>query len=124
MQARKQIKEKKDGVEVETSDETAPAQDQEGDQAQATQGNEMNIDSNDPEVNAQEETQGETAVDGTATETVVTEEQQPPTENVDIDLNDPEVQQAASKIQAGFKGYKTRKEMSEKKNEQGEEGGD
>lgn len=32
-------------------------------------------------------------------------------EEVDIDLNDPEVEKAPTKIQAGFKGYKTRKEM-------------
>lgn len=32
-------------------------------------------------------------------------------EEVDIDLNDHEVEKAATKIQAGFKGYKTRKEM-------------
>ena len=40
-------------------------------------------------------------------------------EKVDIDLNDPEVAQAATKIQAGFKGYKTRQELKQKK-----EGGD
>ena len=34
-------------------------------------------------------------------------------EVIDIDLNDPEVEAAATKIQAGFKGMKTRKEISE-----------
>jgi len=34
---------------------------------------------------------------------------------IDIDLNDPEVEQAAIKIQAGFKGLKTRKEFQAKK---------
>ena len=35
-------------------------------------------------------------------------------EIVDIDLDDPEVEKAATKIQAGFKGHQTRKEMREK----------
>ena len=35
-------------------------------------------------------------------------------EKVDIDLNDPETADAALKIQAGFRGYKTRKEVQEK----------
>ncbi|XP_052283963.1 uncharacterized protein LOC127880669 isoform X4 [Dreissena polymorpha] len=38
-------------------------------------------------------------------------------DEVDIDLNDPEVQMAATKIQAGFKGFKTRKELKEKKSQ-------
>ena len=32
----------------------------------------------------------------------------------DIDLNDPEVQKAATKIQAGFRGHMTRKEITTK----------
>ena len=38
-------------------------------------------------------------------------------EDVDIDLNDPDVEQAATKIQAGFKGMKARKEVSLMKEE-------
>lgn len=33
-------------------------------------------------------------------------------EEIDIDLNDPEVEKAAVKIQASFKGFKARKEVS------------
>merc|ERR1712079_665251 len=33
-------------------------------------------------------------------------------EEIDIDLNDPDVEQAATKIQAGFKGMKARKEVN------------
>ena len=36
-------------------------------------------------------------------------------EEVDIDLNDPEVAAAATKIQAGFRGFKARKEVEELK---------
>jgi len=35
-------------------------------------------------------------------------------EEVDIDLNDPDVAIAALKIQAGFKGFKARKQLQEK----------
>lgn len=44
------------------------------------------------------------------------QEKQPETkeEEVDIDLNDPEVEKAATKIQAGFRGHQTRKEMQSK----------
>ena len=34
-------------------------------------------------------------------------------DEIDIDLTDPEVDRAATKIQAGFKGMKARKEVSE-----------
>lgn len=36
-------------------------------------------------------------------------------EEIDIDLNDPEVNAAALKIQAGFKGHKTRRQVKELK---------
>ena len=36
-------------------------------------------------------------------------------DSVDIDLNDPDVENAATKIQAGFRGHKTRKEMQKNK---------
>merc|ERR1712140_33992 len=36
-------------------------------------------------------------------------------EEVDIDLEDPEVQAATAKIQAGYKGMRTRRELKEKK---------
>ncbi len=42
----------------------------------------MNIALNHPELKSQKETQGETTEGGTATETVVTVEQPPPTENI------------------------------------------
>lgn len=43
-------------------------------------------------------------------------------EKVDIDLNDPEVQAAAVKIQASVKGYLTRKDLKNKEGKQGGEG--
>merc|ERR1712037_298642 len=42
-------------------------------------------------------------------------------EVVDIDLTDPDVEAAATKIQAGFKGHKTRKEMKSKSEKEAEE---
>merc|ERR1712157_599902 len=39
-------------------------------------------------------------------------------EEVDIDLEDPEVQAATAKIQAGYKGMRTRRDMKEKKAEE------
>merc|ERR1719266_1915642 len=38
-------------------------------------------------------------------------------EEIDFDLNDPDVEQAATKIQAGFKGMKARKEVSAMKDD-------
>merc|ERR1711915_341393 len=42
-------------------------------------------------------------------------------EVIDIDLNDPDVESAATKIQAGFKGMEARKEVSELKNKNKDE---
>ena len=39
-------------------------------------------------------------------------------DEIDIDLNDPDVEAAATKIQAGFKGMKTRKQMRQQKAEE------
>ncbi|KAH3815554.1 hypothetical protein DPMN_144082 [Dreissena polymorpha] len=40
--------------------------------------------------------------------------QEPDGKNIDIDMDDPEVVEAATKIQAGFKGFKTRQELKAK----------
>merc|ERR1712008_283229 len=45
-------------------------------------------------------------------------------EEIDIDLDDPETEMAATKIQAGYKGMKTRKEMKARKKENEVEGVD
>merc|ERR1711920_1102236 len=42
-------------------------------------------------------------------------------EEVDIDLEDPEVQAATAKIQAGYKGMRTRRDMKDKKEDDAEE---
>ena len=62
-----------------------------------------------------EEASGNQEEDGTK------EEPKTEGEEIDIDLNDPEVSKAATKIQAGFKGFKTRQELSKKKAEEGKE---
>ena len=68
-------------------------------------------DSNKPGEEGQEITQSQDAK-----ETEETEE----AEKIDIDLTDPEVQDAAVKIQAGYKGMRTRQEIKDM-NEQKEE---
>jgi hypothetical protein len=42
-------------------------------------------------------------------------------ELADIDLNDPDLNKAATKIQASFRGHKVRKEVTPKDGESGEE---
>ena len=42
-------------------------------------------------------------------------------ELADIDLTDPELNKAATKIQASFRGHKVRKEANPKEDEEGEE---
>lgn len=67
---------------------------------------------------SKEETKTDSKEEGTKTDS---KEEETKTdskeEEVDIDLNDPEVEKAATKIQAGFKGYKTRKGIQEKKSD-------
>lgn len=43
-----------------------------------------------------------------------TEPDSQPEEEIDIDLTDPQVEKAATKIQASYKGFKTRKEIRDK----------
>ena len=43
------------------------------------------------------------------------EDQPPQEEEIDIDLSDPQVEEAAVKIQASFKGYKARKDIQDMK---------
>ena len=45
-------------------------------------------------------------------------------EEIDIDLDDPDVEKAATKIQAGFKGHRARKEVKEKQKVKNVEGED
>merc|ERR1711997_1347226 len=54
-------------------------------------------------------------------ETIEEEKKDAKEEEIDIDLTDPEVEAAATKIQAGFKGHKTRKEMKAKESSAVEE---
>ncbi|XP_071173444.1 triadin-like isoform X8 [Mytilus edulis] len=93
-----------------------------------TKEEEVDIDLNDPEVEkaatkiqagfrghqTRKEMQSKTDV---KSEEKVPEKKEEEEEEVDIDLNDPDVEKAAIKIQAGFKGFQTRKEMQSKKSE-------
>ncbi|XP_063441381.1 uncharacterized protein LOC134721963 isoform X7 [Mytilus trossulus] len=93
-----------------------------------TKEEEVDIDLNDPEVEkaatkiqagfrghqTRKEMQSKTDV---KSEEKVPEKKEEVEEVVDIDLNDPDVEKAAIKIQAGFKGFQTRKEMQSKKSD-------
>ena len=120
-QARKEVQKKKE--EKKPAEESETANDEE-----------IDIDLDDPEVGAaatkiqagfrglqsrkevkkmKEEKEGK-AESLTENEAVIDKET---VEEIDIDLNDPDVEQAATKIQAGFKGMKARKEVAKKKEE-------
>lgn len=59
--------------------------------------------------------EAEPTTEGSTQEPAADAPEQPQEEEIDIDLNDPEVEKAAIKIQSSFKGFKTRKDMSAKK---------
>ncbi|XP_071173438.1 triadin-like isoform X3 [Mytilus edulis] len=101
------------------------------DQSKQSETEEVDIDLNDPEVEkaatkiqagfrghkTRKEMLSKTDVQTTQSEEKVPEKKEEEEEEVDIDLNDPDVEKAAIKIQAGFKGFQTRKEMQSKKSE-------
>ncbi|XP_060585652.1 neurofilament medium polypeptide-like isoform X5 [Ruditapes philippinarum] len=118
MQARQEIKAIKDAQESEKKEETEEET--------------VDIDLNDPETEkaalkiqagfkgfqTRKEIQAKKdakSQETTETTEEKTEEKKEEEEKVDIDLNDPEVEKAATKIQAGFKGFKTRQEIKSKK---------
>ncbi|XP_041470803.1 fibrous sheath CABYR-binding protein-like [Lytechinus variegatus] len=68
-------------------------------------------------VHALKEGEAAATTEGDTQEPAAAAPEQPQEEEVDIDLNDPEVEKAAIKIQSSFKGFKTRRDMSAKKSE-------
>ena len=66
--------------------------------------------------------QEETPAPATEEPTTSSEPAKPQEEEIDIDLEDPATEKAALKIQASFRGFQTRKDMSDKKPDGGESG--
>ncbi|XP_060585653.1 cilia- and flagella-associated protein 251-like isoform X6 [Ruditapes philippinarum] len=140
-QTRKEIQAKKDAKSQETTETTEEKTEEKKEEEEK-----VDIDLNDPEVEKaatkiqagfkgfktrqeikSKKESGTDVKEGEETEKAEekTEEAKPADttegeEKIDIDLNDPEVAHAATKIQAGFKGFKTRQEIKSKKSEQEE----
>ncbi|XP_077985982.1 uncharacterized protein LOC144440474 isoform X15 [Glandiceps talaboti] len=113
LKARKSVKEMKEQSgekteETEAAIEEVPAeQEKEGEQQQEEQ---------QPEAEQKEEGEQQKEEEPAApAEEVAVEEKKEGEEEIDIDLNDPEVEKAAVKIQAGFKGLQARKQVKEMK---------
>lgn len=135
------MKEKKEGGGGEEGEQTGETTEQTEEQTEDKKDEEVDIDLNDPEV-AKAATKIQAGFKGYKTRKEIKEtkdskeagtdiqkeegegekeetqeEEKKEGEEIDIDLNDPEVAKAATKIQAGFKGYKTRQELASKKDE-------
>merc|ERR1711923_442207 len=118
--------EDEDGIELETIEENEPSPRETAVKDNATPFNEnengrtsidvqMPISKNEEDEEADNdlsENDGKTKLTDDNVETVTNGENK---QIIDIDLNDPDVELAATKIQAGFKGMKSRKETSELK---------
>merc|ERR1719438_12471 len=76
---------------------------------------------NEDIIETKKETKENQDIEYTPSENITDSSSKQDKEEIDIDLNDPDVEKAATKIQAGFKGMKARKEVNALKESQIEE---